>query len=393
MNFTYDSQGQLTAITDTAGRQVVFTYDNGLISSMTDPLGLVFQFEYDADKNLSRIVKPDHSTVEYQYDGNHRITQKKDEQNVIFHYSYQTDVKASAVANDLGQMVFSYQYPSPQKMTRTDANGFATTFTANDKKQITEIVDELGRTLSFEYDDKGNQTKVIANGQETSYSYDDKGNVLSVTDPLGRTRTVTYNDLNLPVTVTDFTGRKKTYTYDGKGNLLAVEDAAGRKTQINNVTMEKVISLSYDAVGNLTQVADPEGLVSSYQYNALNQVTQLTDPDGNVTRYLYDEANRVSERIAGNGVRTSYRYDANGQIQSIVNTGSSGLLSSLRYTYDAVGNPVSQIEEDGATTTYGYDALNRLLNVTYPKEKIEAIRNKKDMEQNILISFHTVKGD
>ena len=46
--FDYDTDGQLTTITDAVGRQTILTYDgNGHVTQASDPFGRTATFEYD----------------------------------------------------------------------------------------------------------------------------------------------------------------------------------------------------------------------------------------------------------------------------------------------------------------------------------------------------------
>ena len=81
---------------------------------------------------------------------------------------------------------------------------------------------------------------------------------------------------------------------------------------------------------------------SGMTYNALGQLTQMT---------------------YGNTVVTHYTYDAlNARLKSI-QVGSSGSLLNLSYGYDAVGNvkAITDTTNSGQVQTFGYDALDRLI--------------------------------
>lgn len=107
-------------------------------------------------------------------------------------------------------------------------------------------------------------------------------------------------------------------------------------------------------------------------------MTKVVDPDENITTFEYDALGREKKRSLANGNQITRSYDEDGNLAQISNQGSESIFSSYAYEYDALGNRVEQIEEDGSTSTYSYDALSRLLEVTYPKEKIESLTQEPD---------------
>ena len=46
-NLNYDANGNLTSVSDSHGRQLSFTYTNGVLRTMTDPNGNVYTYSFD----------------------------------------------------------------------------------------------------------------------------------------------------------------------------------------------------------------------------------------------------------------------------------------------------------------------------------------------------------
>jgi YD repeat-containing protein len=127
-----------------------------------------------------------------------------------------------------------------------------------------------------------------------------------------------------------------------------------------------IMATEYDAVGNVSRIADPIGRVVEYVYDELNRrVSQIApDPDGTggpqqaaVTRYVYDAVgNLTAVRNALDHV-TATEYDAlNRSIKTTDPLGANTL-----FHYDAIGNLLSLTDPVGNTTVYTYDALSRLI--------------------------------
>ncbi len=105
--------------------------------------------------------------------------------------------------------------------------------------------------------------------------------------------------------------------------------------------------------------------------------------------YTYDAAGQVTNIAYPNGTSTAYIYDTAGRVMGITHVNSSDTFASFSYTYDAVGNRLSEVSTAG-TTTYSYDALSRLTGVTYPDG--EAVIYSYDSMGNRKAMTSTVSG-
>jgi len=144
--------------------------------------------------------------------------------------------------------------------------------------------------------------------------------------------------------------------------LLCIGAAAHAQT-----TQYSTTQYAYDAQGNLTQITDPRGLVTTFSYDALGRRTQVQSPPAApggavpTTVFTYNGQDRVSQVTDPRSLVTAYTIDGLGNTtqQQSPDTGVSNA------TYDAAGNLTSRTDARGKTTTYSYDALNRLTGATY----------------------------
>ncbi|MEF9386961.1 RHS repeat domain-containing protein [Ralstonia solanacearum species complex bacterium KE056] len=124
---------------------------------------------------------------------------------------------------------------------------------------------------------------------------------------------------------------------------------------------------AYDAAGNLTQITDPRGLVTTFTYDALGRRTQAQSPPASsgaaapVTVFNYDGQDRVRQVTDPRSLVTAYTIDGLGNTtqQQSPDTGVT------KATYDAVGNLTSRTDARGKTTSFSYDALDRLTQASY----------------------------
>ncbi len=139
------------------------------------------------------------------------------------------------------------------------------------------------RTYAYSWDANGRLLSengpLAANGAGddlTSYSYDASGNLLTVTNPLGHVTSFAGHDANgRPGSMTDPNGVVTTYGYDPLGRIEAIT-----VRHPSNAALDAVTSLTYDAVGNLTQLTLPDTSPLTMEYDSANRLTALIGAGG-----------------------------------------------------------------------------------------------------------------
>jgi YD repeat-containing protein len=226
------------------------------------------------------------------------------------------------------------------------------------------------------------------------------GNALWMTNTggLGDVTARTYDALDrLTAETIDFGLFTKTvsYSYDGVGNILTLTDPDGQ-----------TIAYAYDAAGRLIEATDPAGMMTTIVYDPAGRELETHFPHGVWTANSYDDAGRltnVTTRDAADGIlfEYDYTYDPAGQVLSVVQNkviteaayqyNPAGWLTdadyyaptvqNLHYTYDLVGNRMIQ-EDDGNVTSYLYDAEYRVLTQVFPD--LSAIDYFHDNNANVI---------
>ncbi len=317
--------------------------------------------------------------------------------------------------------VSSYTYDARGNLASyTDADGRLITFSSDsDNRLITEdwhdAEGNLVDVLQFTYNSQGLLATASNDAGEYTFSYDSQGRLVRETEPYGDWLDFSY-DTTGDTTVTDSTGGVTVSTYNAEGQLVSTQlSAPGSATigvnidytddgqvadeiRTSNGGIVGYTNNTYDASGNPTNIVelDADGdLIDSfaYTYNSDGQVTSETDdsspgvvstapadnmtnvalalyidseptPASSTTNYAYDASGQL---IAAGS--TTYSYDANGNRTSPgYKIGPDNQVLSdgtWNYTYDADGNRISETDPStGITWNYTYDDANRLTSAT-----------------------------
>ncbi|RLB17393.1 MAG: hypothetical protein DRG82_06580, partial [Deltaproteobacteria bacterium] len=150
--YTYDSSGNIAAMTDASGNTTSYSYD--LLNRMTaviQPGNAITAYTYDSQNNLTSVTDAENHTTAYVHDDLGRL--------------------GAATSPDTGTTTYSYD-PAGNLTAKQDANGTTISYT----------YDELNRLTAIHFPDPA---------QDITYSYDQgangKGKLTGMADPSGTT--------------------------------------------------------------------------------------------------------------------------------------------------------------------------------------------------------------
>ena len=410
--WTYDSSGRATSSQHANGADLTtVSYSLPYSSTVTGPLGLTNTYEFALIQGAYKVVEAyraatasiSAATTTYSYDTNGYLSDMVDwnqnETSYVNDYRGLPLVANEAVGTAQARTTTSSYLPNfhlpiqiigPLKTTgfTYDTNGNPLAITETDTSSTVSPYSTTGltRTWTNTFDPVGHlltatgpRTDITAT---TSYGYDLSNNLDSVTDALGHTAYLTnYNGSGLPQTVIDPNGVVTALAYDTRDRLLSrtVDAASGNATT----------TFAYDAAGNVTNIALPDGSFLNYQYDAAHRLQSVQnglgesisyglDPAGNITNQtvasgssaitktqsaVFDGLNRLLQSIGAAGQTTSFGYDANGNRVSI----QDGNSNSTARAFDPLNRLVSTVDPLNDTTALGYDAQNNLTSVIDPR--------------------------
>lgn len=330
-SYTYNASGDLIQTTDAGGKTVTTVYDcNHQKTSVTDEGGNRTEYSYNGNMKNTVVTMPDGGKIRYAYDGEDRPTQITDQANNVTVMQYDKGGRLITKRHPDGGTV-QYEYDGAGRVTKEiNPKGAATVKTYDKMGNVLTVKDHAGNITTYQYNAMGKVTRVAnAAAGTTTYTYSKAGDLLTETDALGNTKTYTYDAYGNRLTATDAKGNTTAYTYDEMGNLLTVTDALHHTT-----------TYTYDKLNQLTSVKDAKGNTVTYGYDALGRRTTTTDAKGNVFTTLYDGC--------GNVVKTT---DAKGNTVS-------------ETTYNCLNLPAIVVDAAGKTTTYTYTPLGKVATVT-----------------------------
>ncbi|MEM9446599.1 MAG: RHS repeat-associated core domain-containing protein [Verrucomicrobiota bacterium] len=351
--FDYDELGRLISITDPLNRVTKRFYRNdGVISKIVQPDNTEINFEYDAAKNRTAVIDPNGNRTEFVYDGKNRIEQR-------------IEVVGTENRTTL------YEYDSVDNLT--------------------EIVDRLGRVRKFVYDSNNQLIKEIwiaSDGltivKEIDLTYDNAGNLDLASDEVASFEFQFDSRNRVDFMTTTYTGqapftldysyndvlRQQTIT-DGSGvNMQSIMDERGILTDIfwhGGGIAPASIKIDHNALGDIEYIT---------RYNA------ITQDIANVVSSTDYEFNRALE---DNGVAPQF-YNASGRQELLDRLGATeaiGILQiepALDQLIEPRTNPLRRItkveHQDAAALPlqsfdYNYDDAGQLDDATENSKFIE----------------------
>jgi RHS repeat-associated protein len=298
-------------------------------------------YDYNRDRQLTLVTRPDSKTVRFGYDGGGRL---------------------ASLTIGRGAYTFGYETTSGQIRSVETPEGDRITY-GYDGSLLTQATwtGAVTASIAWQYDDSFRVTTE---------------NVSCVTATLAcQPVTFSYDDDDLLI---------------GAGVLTLRRDSEnGRLTGsvAENVSDEWTFTEAGEAA---TYTAEYEGtplLAQQYVRDQAGRITEKTETIAGVTTtsdYAYDETGRLQGVITNGVTAAAYTYDENGnrltkngphEQDSATYDSQDRLLiyNNVRYEYSASGELLSKTDPNG-TTTYSYDELGNLLKVVLPDgRKIEYI--------------------
>ncbi|MEQ8985062.1 MAG: RHS repeat-associated core domain-containing protein, partial [Deltaproteobacteria bacterium] len=216
-------------------------------------------------------------------------------------------------------------------------------------------------TVSFGYTPTGRRDQVIDPRGLTDYGYDTRDRMTSIVYP---------------------DGSSIVYTYDAAGNLATMQSTVGstswtetygynERNELTSVEVDSLVfTLSYDETGQVSSIAYPNGVTTTYTYDDVDRLASIVTANDQATvlaSYAYTRYpdGNIETITEADGTLYDYAYDeANRLVQATVTSSTSALVYAEGFAFDAAGNrstrfytPASGVQE---TYSYSYDSRDRI---------------------------------
>ncbi|RYF30990.1 MAG: RHS repeat protein, partial [Comamonadaceae bacterium] len=321
VQYRNDDAGQLAEVTDPSGHVTRrFSYARGCMASHQLPSGLVCHYEWqEFAHRLGSRPGPHARVVRHWTD---------DGEQYALAYHLNDDGSGRTEITDGLSRRQHWSWNADHEITSyTDSLGHITTQTFSATQQLLSQTDPLGQT--------------------TTYAYDEAGNLTAQTDPLGRTHRWRWSPApaSLLLSTADAAGGAWRYRYDDHGNLTAEVDPLGHTTTYAN-----------DPRGLPTVITDAHGGRKQLQWDTRGLLTTHTDCSGKTTRYTYDPHSHPHQEIDALGQTTVFEHDPQGRLLQITLPGGA----AHHYRYDTAGQCVIATDALGHSTSYSYNLRGQL---------------------------------
>jgi RHS repeat-associated protein len=411
--FGYDTEGDLTSVTDPIGNTTptvgdyttTYTYDTyGQLLTAKDANGnTTTNCALDANGNITTC---DFDPSGFPRTMTNALNQSTklvfDERGNIVKFTDALGKEATQTFDTFGRLLVNTVPKSAGVLITTPAP----TYDANDN--MTAHATANGAVTTAVYDDADQLSYTLdpvdVSGdpeRKTSYTYDKVGNVLTTTEPKGNltsaagdyTTTNTYDEINQLVAVTNANNQKLSYVYDNVGNLETLIDPRKNATADPNDYTRK---FGHDAAHRMTTVTDALGKSTTTGYDRDGLAVTVTDPLGCTTYTTRDGRGRPVEtkvpHVDSGGVQyriTRAEYDQAGNQTKIISPrGVATTDDPDDFTVVTVYDELNRKKEtrtaydrdDARYTTpdstfYSYDAVGHLVKLSAPPSAGQTVRN------------------
>ncbi len=424
--FGYDSQGNLSSISDTYGNITTVQWNgageptaiiapfgqvttlttdpvSGLIATISDPLSNTTQLSYTQDGLLTELITPNGQRHSFDYDPEGRLILDEDPAGGSLTLtraggSNTYNVNLTSKMNRERSYFVDNQDDGDQHRVNTDESGLVVdqlirgdgtrtiTYPDGSVVDIREgpdprfnlqfpVLTELKTTLSSGLVSEMKETRQVTLSDE-----EDPFSLTTLTETFdinGRIYTSLFHAASLQITNTTPEGRQS-YT------LL---DSSGRVTQSQFASLA-LVEVDYDIRGRVQTIETQSGSerrTAYFDYDPNGFLQSITDPLNRTVSFRYDGAGRLRVQVLPDNRQIEFDYDPNGNLRTLTPPGrplhsfvytpidfldtydppaASIPLDTTRYLYNLDQQVTSVNRPDGSSISVGYDGGGRINSIT-----------------------------
>ena len=400
----YDEDNGLVEKLNVDGRE----YKNHIIYGENSKVELInyndgssVSYTYDNDDNITMVKENDQVVTEYQYDLLDRLIVEIDYKNsTISKYTYDLygNIKSSEKYDykngEIGELISSdsYVYSKVYGDQLVEFNGNTITYDESGKpleyyngskfkwngdKLVQAVVGE--KTIEFEQDNNGTVTRKSINGTDTVYCVEGTDYIAETTN--GKTIIYMYD---LEANILGFTYEGKEYYY--------VKNGLNDVTKIVNSDNEFVCSYTYDAWGNITEIAGDKEIAEinkyryrSYYYDVDLKMYYLHSRYYDTTTGRFISTDNLDMMIYNEDNLNLYAYCKNNPVYYVDPEGTTATLVVFSLTdWKYESNKIIEDFEE----YFGKNSISSKLHLSNNMNKFEDVWNNLSYTRYVVINTH-----
>jgi len=333
-------------------------------------------YTYDTHNRLLSLAEASGRTTTHSYSGNSVTTV---EDNITTTKTYDATGNIVSVTDPAGTVTYNLAADG-QPISIVAPGNVTTSFTYDNYRRRTSLVDPSAGTTTYQYDAAGNISKEInANGDSIQYTYDNKNRLSWIYRPEFNTYHI-YNNTNDLIVVWGSNGTQRTMTYDSFGRLATCKES------VDSVWMQKSYSYANGNVSNIITSTSQGGYIGEF-YTYSNG--HFTEGRYNATQLLFrltaENALGQPTQVETGSLTRDYVYTAYGYPSAR----TVGSIQQLSYTFNPVtGNLMMRMNhKNGYAEYFSYDTQNRLTSWNGPSATYDGKGNILSMSDAGTFSY------
>lgn len=361
----------LRRVVSAAGHKVLFSHDDGLLSTVSRDGAVEFTIIRQRDGRVSEVADRHGRSVRYSYTADGRLKDVYDIAGNLWWHEYDAAGRLTDAIGANRRPYLRVRYDDSGRVVATHS-GRDYSYAYDGSRTV--VTDGVGLRHVFEHNRRGATKRYSANnGAWWKVGFDANGRVFEL-DTEGRTLRYLYDARGALTAAREITDRgasvrERRFAHDGEGRLTNVEKDDGERLDVDYYGEHAylsgpgvdfhfrlsagVVESAWDGRRLAEAERDQDGSVTAlhsggasvfFVRDGLGRIMETTYPDGSSARYFHDAL----------GNRQSVQYDAGG---------------SVRYSHDAAGNIVRVVvtEDDGSTRTQTtvVGDMNRVERIVY----------------------------
>ncbi len=325
----------------------IYSEDGRFVTSTTDSNFNTTEYETDS---ITGLVKSSTNAkgykTEFTYNNKKQITSvKQGEKSVNYTYNAQNLISKIKQGEKEYNFIYDDFLNTKKVQIGSDITLVENSYEENNGN-LSSVTYGNGHTISYDYDEFNRMKTLYKMDKNYHYRYDNNGNLSKIL-------------YDLPITTYDVVGPKPAMLYNPL--IKFIYDTASRIIEFENGTF--TINYTYDLNDNITS--------KKYKlYNVMDELSNTFDSDDLLTKtvignqiinYQYDELERLSKKSINNQYHSKIEYVSNGKrtttlIKSITNNDNK-----YSYEYDSLNNITHVYYNDELERQYYYDTYNELI--------------------------------